>query len=64
MAWQPFVDGNKRTCAAADVYLLSALGHRVAAEKGGLEESAVSVAMRALTLEKIAGWFEARSREG
>lgn len=62
----PFLDGNKRTGTAAGSYLLSTLGYRLKAERGEVEELAISVATGALTVEETARWFEdhAQEREG
>ena len=59
----PFVDGNKRTGTAAGAYLLATNGRRIAVEKGGVAEFAVSIATGSLTLEQMAGWFEDHSQE-
>jgi death-on-curing protein len=59
----PFVDGNKRTGVAAGTYLLSTLGHRLAVQRGHVEDFAVAVATGTLTLEQMASWFRDNSSE-
>lgn len=59
----PFVDGNKRTAmAAADVFL-QMNGYRIAVPTGGVENFALSVIEKRLSLEDIAEWLKKNSKK-
>ena len=59
----PLGDGNKRTGTLAALTLLECNGHFIVAEKGELEDLAVSVATDHLDINTIAAWLETHSRQ-
>lgn len=58
----PFQDGNKRTAMLTGVTFLEINGYIFVANKGELEDFAVSVATDHLDVPAIAAWLEEHSR--
>lgn len=61
IADHPFFDGNKRTGTLVAVTFLELNGHMLTAQKGELENFAVSVAVDHLDVEVIATWLQAHT---
>lgn len=61
VADHPFYDGNKRTGTLVALTLLEMNGLTFQAEKGEVEDFAVSVAVDHLTVDVIAKWLQART---
>ena len=58
----PFVDGNKRTGAAAAEFFLERNGATLDADDEEMEQLTVSVAAGRVTVEALAIWFRQRLR--
>jgi death-on-curing protein len=58
----PFVDGNKRTGAAAAELMLLANGQELTASSGVLADVTLSTARGEMSAEALAIWFRQRSR--
>jgi death on curing protein len=54
-----FLDGNKRTGAAAMLTFLAVNGHRLARTDKEIEDTIVAVAEKQLSKEQFFGWVEA-----
>lgn len=63
IADHPFVDGNKRTGTVVAAMFLVKNGYKIQANKGELEDFAVEVAVKQLSIERIARWLEKRSKK-
>ncbi|MFO8037555.1 MAG: type II toxin-antitoxin system death-on-curing family toxin [Anaerolineales bacterium] len=58
----PFVDGNKRTGAAAASLFLQRNGHKLTASSDDLVDIAMGAAQSQLTVEQIASWLRDHSK--
>lgn len=61
VADHPFVDGNKRTGMTSAVMFLTKNGYKFLAQKGEVEDFAVEVAVKKLSIEQIATWLKTHS---
>jgi death-on-curing protein len=59
----PFSDGNKRTGIASAVMFLKKNGYDFAANRGELEDFAVSIAVNRLNVSDIADWFKSHTAQ-
>lgn len=59
----PFVDGNKRTAMGAADIFLQLNGYCISVERGGLEDFAVSVVEKHLSLEQITVWLKKHTKK-
>jgi death-on-curing protein len=54
----PFTDGNKRTGIAVAILFLERNGRKFKAQKGEIEDFAIQVATKHLSIDDIALWLE------
>lgn len=54
----PFYDGNKRTGITTAAMFLMKNGHSLRAKKGEIEDFAVEIAVKKLSIDDIATWLE------
>ena len=60
---RPFVDGNKRTGITAAALFMHMNGYWLTATNSELEKMTLEVARAQQTVEKIAAWFQANTRQ-